>query len=423
MNGKHIKEKVYQLLDERAEEYFRYLGEFLHHPSTLGQEESAQQYYAELLQNLGLEVDLWYPQPQDMACNPYFLPCRDDYAGSPDVVGICKGSGGGRSLLLNGHVDVVPAGKNDWEDSPWSGLRKTGRVYGRGSSDMKGGLIANLMAMDAIIKSGIKLKGDVLLASVIGEETGGAGTLSMLSRGYRADGAIVPEPSDLNICPVSLGVIWFRIRVKGLAAHAANAYLGVNAISKATLIIQALDTCNEEKRTRVQHPLYCGDNHNPFNINMGQIHGGTIATSVPDEVVIEGRIAFSPDEDVVDAKKVVEDAVVKAAEQDSWLREHSPEVEWHSFCLNSGQIPTDHPLTTAVCHAYEEVAGEPPVISGTPWGTDAGAMIRVGGIPTVVFGPGPNAKAHQANEYVEEKKLLQVAKVIASTILDWCEVQ
>lgn len=97
---------------------------------------------------------------------------------------------------------------------------------------------------------------------------------------------------------------------EGLAAHAANAYLGVNAISKATLIIQALDTCNEEKRTRVQHPLYCGDNHNPFNINMGQIHGGTIATSVPDEVVIEGRIAFSPDEDVVDAKKVVEDAVV-----------------------------------------------------------------------------------------------------------------
>ena len=139
--------------------------------------------------------------------------------------------------------------------------------------------------------------------------------------------------------------------------------------------------------------------------------------------MIEGRIAFSPDEDVVDAKKVVEDAVVKAAEQDSWLREHPPEVEWHSFCLNSGQIPTDHPLTTAVCHAYEEVAGEPPVISGTPWGTDAGAMIRVGGIPTVVFGPGPNAKAHQANEYVEEKKLLQVAKVIASTILDWCEVQ
>lgn len=418
-----MKEQVCQLLDERAEEYYRYLGEFLHHPSTLGQEESAQQYYAELLQNLGLEVDLWYPQPQDMTCNPYFLPCRDDYSGSPDVVGIYKGSGGGRSLLLNGHVDVVPAGKNDWEDSPWSGLRKTGRIYGRGSSDMKGGLIANLMAMDAIIKSGIRLKGDVFLASVIGEETGGAGTLSMLSRGYRADGAIVPEPSDLNICPVSLGVIWFRIRVKGLAAHAANAYLGVNAISKATLIIQALDACNEEKRTRVQHPLYRGDNHNPFNINMGQIHGGTIATSVPDEVVIEGRIAFSPDEDVVDAKKVVEDAVMKAAEQDSWLREHLPEVEWHSFCLNSGQIPVDHPLTTAICQAYEEVTGEPPVISGTPWGTDAGAMIRVGGIPTVVFGPGPNAKAHQANEYVEEKKLLQVAKVIASTILDWCEVQ
>lgn len=417
---KTIKEAVFKQIDEESGEAFRSLGEFLRHPSVLGQEESAQEYYAELLRGAGLEVDMWYPRPEDMRCNPHFLACRSDYRGSPDVVGTYRGSGGGRSLLLNGHVDVVPAGNLDWEDSPWSGLRREGRIFGRGASDMKGGLIANFMALSAVIRAGVRLRGDVYLASVIGEETGGAGTLSMLSRGYRADGAIIPEPSDMKICPVSLGVIWFRIRVKGLAAHAANAYLGKNAISKAALIIQALDACNEEERTGVRHPLYQGENKNPFNINIGRIGGGTIATSVPDEAVIEGRIAFSPDEDVTDAKRVLTDAVLCAAERDPWLREHPPAVEWHSFCLNSGQIPVDHPLTETIARAYAGVTGESPVISGTPWGTDAGAMIRVGGIPTVVFGPGPNSKAHQANEYVDERELLCVAKTIASAMLDWC---
>ena len=417
---KNMKEKVFSIIEEDRERSAACLGELLRHPSVLGEEESAQQYYAQLLRGAGLEVDYWYPKPEDMRCNPHFLPCRDQYSGSPDVVGTYRGTGGGRSLLLNGHVDVVPPGNHDWETDPWSGLRRDGRIYGRGACDMKAGLIANFAALHAIIRAGVRLKGDVYLASVIGEETGGAGTLSMLSRGYRADGAIVPEPSDMKVCPVSLGVIWFRIRIKGLAAHAANAYLGTNAISKAALIIQALDACNEEERAHVRHALYQGDNKLPFNINIGRIWGGTIATSVPDETVIEGRIAFSPDEDVADAKRVLESAVARAAERDPWMREHPPTVEWHSFCLNSGQISVDHPLTQTLISACTDIMGTAPTVAGTPWGTDAGAMIRIGKIPTVVFGPGPNSKAHQANEYVDEEELLRVTKILAAVILDWC---
>ena len=423
MDINYLKETVCRLIEEDREESFSWLQEFLRYPSIMGEEEAAQQYYAERIREIGMDVDLWYPKAEDMRCNPDFLPYRDDYSASPDVVGVWKGTGGGRSMLLNGHVDVVPAGKNDWEHSPWSGLRQGGRIYGRGSSDMKGGLVANLMAAKAIMKSGIRLKGDLLLSSVIGEETGGAGTLSMLSRGYRADGAVVSEPSDLHICPVSLGVIWFRIYVKGLAAHAANAYLGVNAISKAMLVVRALDECNQQERKAVKHPLYGGENDNPFNINIGEISGGNIATSVPDEAVIEGRIAFSPDEDVSDAKSVLESAVRRAAEEDPWLREHLPRVEWHSFCLNSGRIALNHPLTEQLIRSYTEITEESPVVSGTPWGTDAGALIRVGRIPTIVFGPGPNSKAHQANEYVDEQKLLQVSKTIAVAVLEWCGVE
>lgn len=141
--------------------------------------------------------------------------------------------------------------------------------------------MANLMALRAVIRAGVRLRGDVYLASVIGEETGGAGTLSMLSRGCRADGAIVPEPGDMKICPVSLGVIWFRIRIKGLAAHAANAYLGRNSISKAALIIQALDKCSEQERTRVRHPLYRGRTGTPSTSISGASRAATSPPAYP----------------------------------------------------------------------------------------------------------------------------------------------
>ena len=421
MKKEKWKEAINRYIDENKEEMLGWLQRLIQLPSVVGQEEAAQQYYANRLKEDGLAVDFWYPKKEDMGCNPYFLPYRDDYSTSPNVVGHYKGLGGGRSLMLNGHVDVVPEGENDWLESPWSGSRKDGCIYGRGASDMKGGLIANLIAMHTIVTLEIPLKGDVYLASVIGEETGGAGTLSLIHRGYRADAAIIPEPSNLHICPVSLGVMWFRVRVHGVAAHAANAHLGVNAISKATILIHALDECNEKERMQRKHKLYY-EVPNPFNINLGQMTAGNIPTSVPEEAILEGRIAFSPDEDVESARKVVEEAVYQAAQTDPWLKEHPPVVEWYGFCLNSGKIEEDHPMMEVLKENYQAIKGEEAEISGTPWGTDAGALIRYGHTPTIVFGPGPRHTAHQANEYVEEETLLLVAKVIASAMIDWCGV-
>lgn len=284
---------------------------------------------------------------------------------------------------------------------------------------MKGALIAYLMAMKAIKEAGIDLKGDVLIGSVIGEETGGAGTLSLINRGYRADGAIISEPSDLRVCPVSMGVIWFRVRVRGLMAHAATSYLGVNAISKAAMLIQEIDAYEDRMIQEKKHPLY-SHHPSPFSINIGIIKGGVFPTSVPDEVILEARMSFSPDDDIAQVKKELEEAIHKAAMKDEWLRDHLPEIEWYGFCLNSGSVPMDHPLLGAILYNFKLVKEREAEIIGTPWGTDAGALIRYGNIPTIVFGPGPGGMAHKADEYIDVDMLQDTTKVIAATILDWC---
>lgn len=415
----NVKAKVLEIIDGNKEEAVNYLSGLLKHPSVMGAEESAQLYYAELLKLLDMKVDIWEPKSEDMKINPDFMPARDDYTGSPNVVGVLKGSGGGKSMLLNGHVDVVPAGGNDWTDDPWSGKYEDGKVYGRGANDMKGALIAYLMAMKAIKEAGIGLKGDVLIGSVIGEETGGAGTLSLINKGYRADGAIISEPSDLRVCPVSMGVIWFRVRIRGLMAHAATSYLGVNAISKAAMLIQEIDAYEERMIRDKKHPLY-SHHPSPFSINIGIIKGGVFPTSVPDEVVLEARMSFSPDDDIAQVKKELEETIYEAAIKDEWLKDHLPEVEWYGFCLNSGSVPMDHPLLGSIIENFELVKDKRPEIIGTPWGTDAGALIRYGNIPTIVFGPGPGGMAHKADEYIDIDMLQDTTKVLAATILDWC---
>lgn len=416
---KSAQEAVLKAVENNREQIINTLRDLTRFPSLAGHEAGAQQYCADLMAGMGLAVDMWIPQPGDMSINPHFLAMREDYEGSPDVVGELKGLGGGKSMMVNGHIDVVPAGDNDWDDDPWSGKYQDGKISGRGSSDMKAGITAGLMAVKSIIDADIKLKGDVYVATTIGEETGGAGTLSMISRGYKADGAIVPEPSDLKVCPVSIGAMWFRVIVRGLATHSATAHLGINAISKAALIIQAIDQYNEARRLRPRHELY-NDKPHPFNINMGVIAGGQIPSSVPDEIIIEARMAVSPEEEISQARLELEEAVGTAAAADPWLREHQPEIQWYGFCLCSGAIEKEHPVIQSLAAGFEAVTGTGPVLSGTPWGTDAGAMIRYGQIPTVVFGPGPDNTAHKANEYVEVEKLITTTKIIALTLLNWC---
>jgi acetylornithine deacetylase len=219
------------------------LQEWIKQPSFAGQESGVQQLIADRLKQLGFQIDMYEMDGDQLRKHPYFVSPRSDFNNSPIVVGVLKGESrnieidelgrqeakAGRSIILNGHVDVVPVGDlNAWKISkdPFSGLVKDGRVYGRGSTDMKGGIFSSLIAIEVLKELNISLKGDLIFQSVVEEESGGSGTLSTIIRGYKADGAIIPEPTNMKIFPKQQGSAWFRITVYGLSAHGGTRYDG-----------------------------------------------------------------------------------------------------------------------------------------------------------------------------------------------------
>ena len=415
------KKALIQKIEENRDEIIRCTQGFIRFSSISGREEEAQLYFASLLEKVSLTndmtVDIWTPDIEDMSINPYFLSERKSFEGSPNVVGVLKGSGGGRSIILNGHVDVVPEGIVDWLDHPFSGKLEDGRIYGRGASDMKGGLIAAVMAVKAICDSNLRLKGDVIIQSVVEEETGGAGTLSAIKRGYKADAAIVPEPTDLKICPVSVGAMWFRVTVKGLSAHAATAYLGVSAINKAIKLIQAVEQLEEEEAKKKQHELYT---QKIARVNIGTFRAGNFTTNVPEEAVFEGRMGIKPGEEIADVRKELEEIIIKTAREDEWMKDNPPVLEWYGFCLNSNEVDQNHEIVKTLGGNHEFVTKEKPVIGGTLWGSDAGALTKFAQTPAVVFGPGPGATAHKANEYIDVEELITTTKILTLSLVDWC---
>lgn len=229
-----IQKRINQWIEDHREEGTNLLQKMVQAPSTQGNEAGAQAIVAQKLQEMGLQIDSWEPDGGELKKHSYFYSPRSEFSNSPNVVGIMKGTGGGRSIILNGHIDVVPDGDRDqWDDDPYSGAIKNGRMFGRGVTDMKGGNVSLILAMQALKENGIQLKGDVIFQSVIEEESGGAGTLAAVLRGYKADAALIPEPTNMRIFPKQQGSMWFRIHVKGRSAHGGTRYEGVSAIEKA----------------------------------------------------------------------------------------------------------------------------------------------------------------------------------------------
>jgi acetylornithine deacetylase len=413
-----LRERIEQWIDAHEQEAIHFLQKLVQEPSIQGNEASVQKQVADKLYHLELEVDVWSPEGEEFLGHPYFCSTKIEYSNRPNVVGVWKGTGGGRSIILNGHVDVVPAGDlKQWEDDPYSGKVIDGKLYGRGSTDMKGGNVSLLLAIECLKDLGIKLKGDVIFESVIEEESGGAGTLASIIRGYKADAAIIPEPTNMKIFPSQQGSMWFRIIVNGKSAHGGTRYEGVNAIEKAQLVLQTIQQLEKERNDKVTDPLY-KDIPIPLPINVGSIQGGEWPSSVPDQVTIEGRIGVGPEETLEEVREQLENAVQSI--NDEWLRGHHPLIEWFGAQWLPGKIDLDHPLINILSDQYSNVYGVAPTIEASPWGTDGGLLIQVGETPSIVFGPGVTRLAHYSNEYIEISKVLDCAKILALTIYDWC---
>lgn len=398
----------------------KFLQRVVQEGSVRGKESSAQAVIIEKCRELGMNMDIWELGGQELTNHPAFCSDRNNFVGNPNAVGVLPGTGGGRSLILNGHIDVVPVGDIDsWEYEPFSGRIENGRLYGRGSTDMKGGTVSLLLALEAIIKSGITLKGDVIFQSVIEEESGGAGTLSTVLRGYKADGAIIPEPTNMKFFPKQQGSMWFRIKIRGKQAHGGTRYEGVSAIEKAELILKEIRELETKRNNKITDPLF-SEIPIPIPINVGKISSGDWPSSVPDIAMIEGRMGVAPDESMENAKQEMEKAIQKVASLDPWLKLNQPVVEWFGARWLPGDIEVEHDLVTVLTESFTEIKGTRPVIEASPWATDGGILNKIGGVPVVVFGPGITKMAHDANEYIKLKDVYEVAEIIAVAIMKWC---
>ncbi|HEY8481786.1 MAG TPA: ArgE/DapE family deacylase [Spirillospora sp.] len=374
------------------------------------------------LRDEGLEVDHW-PLPLDvLAAEADFPGMEAPRTEAWGLVGRLPGTGDGRSLMLTCHVDVVPPGDaSAWSGDPFGGRVDGDRLYGRGACDMKGGLAAALLAVRALRRARppARPRGDVLIACVPGEEDGGLGSYGLLRRGWRADACVIPEPTGLDVVPANAGALTFRLRIRGRAAHAARRDAGVSAVERFLPVFTALRDLERRRNTGVDPLMERW--RLPYAIEIGTVHAGDWSSTVPDELVAEGRMGVALDEPEEAARRALENAVADVCASDDWLSRHPVEVEWWGGRFAPCRLPGDDGgLLDALIDAHTGVTGEAPDVWGAPYGSDLRILTGLGGIPAVQYGPGDLSVMHGPDEYASLTEVATAARTLTALALSYC---
>lgn len=415
------KKSVSKAVDGLTDEMFRFLREVVRAKSVTGFEQPAQELVRDKLKGLGASIDYWKPSRSDFKGFETFVSEEKDFGHRPNLVGRFKGSRSGSPLAFNGHIDVVPEGDPKlWRHDPYGGDVEGGKMYGRGTCDMKAGLVATIFAVQALQAVGVQLGHDILIESVIGEESGGVGTLATIHRGYLPAAAVIAEPTNFELLTSQVGCLNFRLKITGKAAHGASRYMGVSAVEKFQPILNALIRLEEKRRVMKKLRLYAKV-PNPVTLSVGTVRAGNWDSTVPDELVAEGRYGLWPGEKLEHARRQFERAVERTSLKDDWLKEHSPEVRWFGPQWESAEIPLDHWLATLVARSSYEVFHHFPARAGAVGGTDMRLFTNIAKVPAVIYGPGDDTAAHFNDEYVVLKDVVNACKVYALTALAWLE--
>jgi acetylornithine deacetylase len=417
-----LSRDIIAAVDAGFDDQVKLTGDVTALPSTRGQEATAQDFMADQYRRRGLGVDRWKINVEDIQDLPGFSPVAVSYDNAFNVVGAHRPKESkGRSLILNGHIDVVPTGPLDlWTKPPFAPHVENGWLYGRGSGDMKGGLVAALAAFDAIDRLGYRPAAEVYLQSVIEEECTGNGALACLQRGYRADAAIIPEPAENGYDMAQLGVMWFQVKVRGRPTHVGHAGRGVNAIESCFPIVAALHKL-EDKWNTDRHELWA-DHPHPINFVVSRIEGGDWTSSVPAWCTFDMRISFYPGQSLESVRGAVEATVRDAARNDGFLANNPPAVVYHGFQAEPYIVQNADEVHAVLAKSHHASFGEPLVGRPITATTDARFFGLYAGIPALVYGPVAE-DYHGFDERVNLESLRKVTRTIALFIADWCGLE
>jgi acetylornithine deacetylase len=353
-----------------------------------GEEEIAA-YVADVMHDIGLEVDHWAPAP-----------------GRPNVVGVLPGEGDGPSLMWNAHMDTVGV---EGMDAPFEPTRRDGRLYGRGAQDMKGSLAAQLVAAQNLKASDTPLGGDLIVAAVADEEHKSLGTEALVDR-YDADGAIVTEPTDLQLVRAHKGFVWIDIQTHGRAAHGSRPAEGIDANMHMGRVLSRLETLSRSLSRREEHALV-----GPPSLHAGQLRGGSAPSVYAAECRLRMERRTVPGESAEAALAEVQPLLSELSEEDD---DFEAEAEI-AFAREPLDTPRDAPIAAATRQGLAHVLDDAPAPdTGASFWTDA-ALLAEAGTDTVVLGP-KGAGLHTTEEWVDLDSVAQLSEVLVHTARRYC---
>ncbi|MEW9614680.1 ArgE/DapE family deacylase [Shinella sp. S4-D37] len=422
---KSVHDRIAAAVDRLFEEEVQFLETLVRFKSLRNEETAAQDFIATGLRERGYAVDRLRTDAALIGKHPAFSPATVDYAESWNVVGRKAGSGGGRSLAFNSHVDVVPAGSDRrWTVPPFEPARDGDWLYGRGAGDMKAGLVASIFALDAIAAAGLSLRGDVQVQSVVEEEITGNGAATLFAAGFTADAVVSPEPTDEQLVRANAGVIKFRLETRGRPAHPREPESGQSAIDLMIRLIGHLRTLERKWTDEREGKRWFGDLANPVALTIGTINGGDWIASIPSDCVAEGRIGFYPGED----------PQVRAAEVEAYLRHIQTEdrtlsgeglvrLTWVGVMHAGYELAEDGEAekTLRAAHAATHAGTALPSYVMACY-LDAAVFSVHGNIPSLVYGPIAE-NIHGIDERVSLSSLKRVTQTLALFAADWCGLE
>ncbi|MEZ5774698.1 MAG: ArgE/DapE family deacylase [Hyphomicrobiaceae bacterium] len=415
---------ILQAVDAGFERQVAFTADLVRCPSTRGAEHTVQDLMARAMRARGLATDLFQMDDEAILAHPGGSRISASHSRAPIVVGIHRPrQEAGRSLILQGHVDVVPAGPAEmWSTPPFEPVVKDGWMHGRGAGDMKWGCAANLFALDALAAAGLQPASTVYVQSVVEEESTGNGALMTHLRGYRADAALIPEPGGETLTRANVGVLWFEIEVKGHPVHVAYMGAGANAIDAAYRVIGALRGLEADWNARHGgRGLFAGIEH-PFNLNIGRIEGGDWASSVPAWTRVQCRIAFPPGTRAADAAAEIETAVARFARTDPFLANQPPVITFNGFFAEGYELKPGSEAETVLAKAHESIFARPlEARIGTAY-LDGRVYALYDGVPTLTYGAIAEGY-HSYDERVDLESVRRTTKVMALFIAEWCGVE